>query len=111
MSNMGCVMAPEQLIDSIRHPALEPLRPLPRLLVFVYLIVACIYLGWRATTLNPDTPVFSGLLYGAELFGFATTLLHLFMTWRLTVRMPIQARTDRDAGTTKSATPQERLKL
>lgn len=88
------VSPPDLSLDAIRHPALEPLRPLPRLLVFVYLIVACVYLGWRATTLNPAAPVFSGLLYGAELFGFATTLLHLFMTWRLTVRLPIPAPPD-----------------
>jgi len=47
---------PDLSLDAIRHPALEPLRPLPRLLVFVYLIVACVYLGWRATTLNPAAP-------------------------------------------------------
>ena len=80
-------------LDDIRHPALEPLRPLPRLLVFLYLIVACIYLGWRSTTLNPAAPVLSWVLYGAELFGFATTLLHLFMTWKLTVRLPAAAPT------------------
>lgn len=78
-------------LDAIRHPALESLRPLPKLLVFLYLIVACVYLGWRSTTLNPAAPVFSGLLYGAELFGFAATLLHLFMTWKLTVRPPVAA--------------------
>ena len=55
------VSPPEPSLDAIRHPALEPLRPLPRLLVFVYLIVACVYLGWRPTTLNPAAPVFSGL--------------------------------------------------
>lgn len=85
---------PEAFLDAIRHPSLEPLRPLPRLIVFAYLIVACVYLGWRTTTFNPAAPVFSGLLYGAELFGFATTLLHLFMTWRLTARLPVPAPAD-----------------
>ena len=78
-------------LEAIRRPALEPLRTIPRLLVFAYLIAACVYLAWRPTTLNPAAPVFSWLLYGAELFGFATTLLHLFMTWKLTVRLPIDA--------------------
>lgn len=85
------ISLPEASVDAIRHPALEPLRALPRLLVVLYLIMACVYLGWRPTTLNPAAPVFSWLLYGAELFGFATTLLHIFMTWKLTVRPPVPA--------------------
>lgn len=78
-------------LASIRDPAHEALRPLSRLLVVLYLIVASVYLGWRPSTLNPAAPWFSWLLYGAELFGFATTLLHLFMTWKLTVRLPVAA--------------------
>jgi cellulose synthase (UDP-forming) len=81
-------------LDAIRNPTLEPLRPLPRLLVLAYLIIACVYLSWRPTTLNPAAPVFSWLLYGAELFGFATTLLHLFMTSKLTARLPMAAPAD-----------------
>jgi len=64
----------------------EPLSRFAQLLIFLYLALATTYLVWRAGTLNPDAPVFSGLLYGAELFGFGTTLLHLFMVWRLSVR-------------------------
>lgn len=45
------------------------------------------YLIWRGGTLNPEAPIFSGLIYGAEIFGFVTTLLHLFMVWQLTVRV------------------------
>lgn len=81
----------DDVLDAIRRPALEPLRPVQQLLVFAYLIVATLYLAWRATTLNPDAPIFSGLVYAAELFGFATTLLHLFMVWGLTVRLPVKA--------------------
>ena len=36
--------------------------------------------------LNPEAYIFSWVLYGAELFGFVTAMLHLFMSWRLTVR-------------------------
>jgi len=60
---------------------------LPRRLVAItFVICAFWYLGWRATTLNPEAYIFSWVLYGAELFGFVTAMLHLFMTWRLTVR-------------------------
>ncbi len=60
---------------------------LPRRLVAItFVICALWYLGWRATTLNPEAYIFSWVLYGAELFGFLTAMLHLFMTWRLTVR-------------------------
>lgn len=52
----------------------------------LYLLAAILYLGWRPGTLNPEAPFFSGLIYAAELFGFATTLLHLFITQGLTVR-------------------------
>lgn len=53
-----------------------------------FVIVGIWYLNWRIPTLAPDAPIFSGLLYGAELFGFVSALLHIFMTWRLTVREP-----------------------
>ncbi|MGV8941511.1 MAG: glycosyltransferase [Lysobacter sp.] len=69
------------------NPPLEQMGVGAKILVFLYLIVAIAYLAWRASTLNPDAPVFSAMIYGAELFGFATTLLHLFMVWRLTVRI------------------------
>lgn len=68
------------------EPEVERLSAFAQILIFLYLALATIYLVWRAGTLNPDAPVFSGLVYGAELFGFGTTLLHLFMIWRLSVR-------------------------
>ena len=59
----------------------------PRKLVAAqFLVFGFWYLGWRATTLNADAPVFSALIYGAEVFGFMCALLHIFMCWRLTVR-------------------------
>lgn len=69
------------------RPPLESMGLAARLLVAAYVVLAIIYLGWRATTLNPEAPIFSRVVYGAELFGFATTLLHFFMVWRLTVRV------------------------
>ena len=72
---------------STARPPLESMGVAARLLVIAYVLLAIVYLGWRATTLNPEAPVFSRVVYGAELFGFATTLLHFFMVWRLTVRV------------------------
>lgn len=67
------------------EPEVERLSAFAQILIFLYLTLATIYLVWRAGTLNPDAPVFSGLVYGAELFGFGATLLHLFMVWRLSI--------------------------
>lgn len=74
--------------SAVQQPTRFERMSLPsQLLVLVYVVLAVVYLGWRATTLNPEAPIFSWLVYGAELFGFATTLLHFFMVWRLTVRV------------------------
>jgi cellulose synthase (UDP-forming) len=67
-------------------PASIPLELPRRILVWVFLAISAWYLWWRAGTLNPEAPVFSAVVYGAELFGVATTLLHLFMCGRLTIR-------------------------
>ncbi len=64
----------------------EPLTPLQQLVTGTFIICTVWYLVWRASTLNPDAYVFSWLLYTAELYGFVTVLLHLFMVWRLTLR-------------------------
>lgn len=73
-----------------RAPAIphETLSVPRRILVAVFLVAAVIYLGWRPTTFNPDAPVFSWVVYAAELFGFGMSLLNLFMIWRLSVREP-----------------------
>lgn len=57
-------------------------------LVVLYGIAAVVYLGWRPGVFNPGAPVFSAVLYAAELFGFFTAVLHLYMVWRLSVREP-----------------------
>jgi cellulose synthase (UDP-forming) len=66
--------------------AYAPLEWPRRLLVFAFLAASAWYLTWRLGTLNADAPIFSGLIYGAEVFGFVTALLHVFMCWRLTIR-------------------------
>ena len=64
-----------------------PLEWPRRLLVVGFVVVSVWYLAWRVGTLNPQAPIFSALVYGAELFGFGTALLHIFMCWRLTERI------------------------
>jgi len=62
---------------------------LPRVvLVFIFFAVAVWYFSWRLGTFNPHALTFSILLYSAEAYGFFATLMHIFMTWRLSVRRP-----------------------
>ena len=66
-----------------------PFTPLEwprRLLVAGFVLVSIWYLTWRVGTFNADAPIFSALVYGAEIFGFGTALLHIFMCWRITER-------------------------
>lgn len=63
-----------------------PLELPRRILVVAFIAVSIWYLVWRLGTFNPDAVVFSWLVYGAEVFGFVTALLHVFMCWRLTNR-------------------------
>ena len=67
----------------------EKLSPAQRLLLFIYLIVAVVYLAWRPGSFNPDATIFSVLVYAAELFGFLSALLYLFMCSRITRRTPL----------------------
>lgn len=67
-------------------PSYEPLEGPRRLLVAAFAVASVWYLRWRLGTINPDAPVFSWLIYGAEVFGLVTAALHVFMCWRLTVR-------------------------
>lgn len=66
----------------------ESLPAASRLLVYTYLMAAAAYLFWRPLTFNADAMLFSSVIYGAELFGCALTLMHMIMTWRLTRREP-----------------------
>jgi cellulose synthase (UDP-forming) len=54
--------------------------------VATYVAVALAYIVWRSGTLNPAAPIFSGLVFAAELFGILTMLLLLHMCWRLPQR-------------------------
>lgn len=56
------------------------------ILVVIFLLVSLNYFTWRLGTFNEEAYVFSIVIYCAEFFGIITTLLHLFMTWNLTVR-------------------------
>jgi cellulose synthase (UDP-forming) len=50
--------------------------------VLAYLLAAVWYLTWRPSVFNPEALVFSVAVYAAELFGFLTSLLFLFVCWR-----------------------------
>jgi cellulose synthase (UDP-forming) len=67
-------------------PQFVPLEWPRRLLVAGFLAVSIWYLAWRIGTFNPNALWFSALVYGAEVFGLGTALLHIFMCWRLTER-------------------------
>ncbi|MEO5697103.1 MAG: glycosyltransferase [Burkholderiaceae bacterium] len=67
-------------------PPFTPLEFPRQLLVGFFIAVSVWYLVWRLGTFNPAAPFFSALVYGAEVFGFCTALLHIFMCWRLTDR-------------------------
>ncbi|MDP1928410.1 MAG: glycosyltransferase [Thiobacillus sp.] len=55
--------------------------------ILLFLVCGVWYLNWRLGSFNAAHPIFSGLLYSAELFGFMTACLNVFMTWRLSVRV------------------------
>lgn len=65
-----------------------PAGALRALVVYGYLGYAPYYLYWRLGTFNAGAPVFSWLLWVAELFGVFTAVLHVFMVRRLTHRVP-----------------------
>jgi cellulose synthase (UDP-forming) len=76
--------------------ATEGLDAARTLLVAAFVASAAIYLVWRLGSFNEHALAFSVTVYAAEVFGFATAALHLFMCWRLTVReapLPNPART------------------
>ncbi len=60
-----------------------------KLLVAVCFCVCLNYLVWRLNTFNTDAPVFSAILYGAEIFGFVMMTIHYMTVWRMSVRKPL----------------------
>ncbi|ODU48257.1 MAG: hypothetical protein ABS92_08520 [Thiobacillus sp. SCN 63-374] len=67
-------------------PEYRSLQPARQAVILLFLVVGAWYLNWRLETFNAAHPVFSWLLYGAEVFGFFTAVLNIFMTWRLSER-------------------------
>lgn len=59
-------------------------------LAAVTAVTAIWYLGWRATTFNPDALIFSALVYLAELFSFLTLAMFVFMVWDIKPPPPAQ---------------------
>lgn len=55
--------------------------------ILLFLAVGGWYLNWRLGSFNAEHPIFSRLLYAAEIFGFTTAVLNVFMTWRLSQRV------------------------
>jgi cellulose synthase (UDP-forming) len=60
-----------------------------RMLVAIFVLSGIWYLAWRPGTFNPDALLFSVIVYGAELFGFAAALLYFVTCWRLQRRSPL----------------------
>ena len=67
-------------------PEYRSLNRAQQIIILVFLAVGVWYLNWRLGSFNAEYPIFSWLLYSAEMFGFFTAILNVFMTWRLSVR-------------------------
>jgi cellulose synthase (UDP-forming) len=68
-------------------PEYRSLHRARQAVILLFLVCGVWYLNWRLGSFNTAHPIFSVLLYGAELFGFMTACLNVFMTWRLSVRV------------------------
>ena len=86
---MSSLISPTIPTPAVVSSKLEAPR---RILTYCFAAVGLWYLGWRLGTFNPHAPIFSVLIYGAELFGFVTALAHIFMCWRLSERHAPPAR-------------------
>lgn len=69
--------------SELPHQNLGPFRSG---LVLAFFVLGLWYLTWRATTLSTTAPLFSWAIYLAEVYGFFSAALHIFMTCRLTER-------------------------
>ncbi len=70
----------------------KQLGPFQSTLVLLFFAIGGWYLWWRSTTLSTTAPIFSWAIYLAEIYGFVSATLHVFMTWRLTDRHPTPPR-------------------
>jgi cellulose synthase (UDP-forming) len=57
--------------------------------IFLFLLAGVWYFFWRIYTFVPDSPIFFWTVYLAEIYGFISAVLHIFVTWRMTIRVPI----------------------
>ncbi len=74
-------------------PEYRSLHRARQIIIALFLACGAWYLNWRLGSFNVAHPVFSWLLYGAEVFGFFTAILNIFMTWRLSERVaPLPAK-------------------
>ena len=62
------------------------LSPIRKLLTLAFAGVGLWYLSWRPSVFNPEAPLLSSLVYGAEVFGFVCALLYIVTCWRLRQR-------------------------
>lgn len=69
--------------DDIPYESLGIAR---HIVVWLTIGVSLWYMWWRLGTFNPEYPIFSRVLYGAEWFGFITLMLHYFMVKKLSIR-------------------------
>lgn len=58
-----------------------------------FAVYAPYYLFWRLSTLNPAAPVFSWVVWGAELYGYVTAMMHFFMVRRFSNPQSVTAPT------------------
>jgi cellulose synthase (UDP-forming) len=79
-----CSLSKQEIHDM--KPEYLSLHPIRQVVILLFLLTGVWYLNWRLETFNAEHPIFSWLLYGAEIFGFFTAILNIFMTWRLPVR-------------------------
>jgi len=87
-SGVGTRKAPDTEGPAPERPVSEGPGAARALLVLAFLAVAAWYLAWRLRTLNPGVLGLSITILAVEAFLFCGILLHLFTTWRLTVRVP-----------------------
>lgn len=81
------MLAPESAFADV-PPAYEARSPIAALLAGAFVLLGLAYLGWRAGTLSPQVRGFAWAVYVAEVYGYLSACLHLFMCWRLRLRRP-----------------------
>jgi cellulose synthase (UDP-forming) len=85
-STVGTRKAPDTEGLPAERPAFEDLGTARTLLVAAFLAAAAWYLVWRLRTLSPDALGLSITILAAEAFLLVGALLHLFTSWRLSIR-------------------------